>query len=433
MTRARSRFALLVPLLLIAACDAPEGETPGEAEAPPTTQPDPEETQVYTGAFIFDGTGSPWIEDGVLVVRGGIVRQMGSAGAVEIPADAEVVDLDGRWIVPGFINSHGHSGGDREEVLAQLGLYGHYGVTTVVSLGGDTEDGVRIRNEQWGPGLDRTRLFVAGPVLNPSTPEEAREDAARMAAMDVDWLKIRVDDNLGQGEKMTPEVYRALIEAGQERGLPLAAHIYQLEDAKGVMEAGARLVAHSVRDEPVDDELAQLMLEREVCLSPTLTRELSTFVYAERPDFFDDPFFLERADPEAVATLEDPERQAQVRESAAAQYWREALPVAQENMRRLHEAGVGVAMGTDTGPFGRFQGYFEHVEMEMMVDSGLTPTEVLVSATGDAARCMGLEGIVGTLLPGAWADFVVLDADPTQDILNTREIHGVWIAGNRIR
>ena len=427
------RFGVMVlPLIFLAGCgengsngDSGNGVAAGAAET--------EGLQAFVGARIFDGTGAPWIEDGVLVVSDGIVQEVGAASQVDVPAGAQVVDLEGRWIVPGFINSHGHAGGDRNEVLRQLDVYAHYGVTTVVSLGGDTEAGVQLRNEQWTPTLDRSRIFVAGPVLNPSTPDEARADATRLREMDVDWLKIRVDDNLGQGQKMPREVYEALIAAGLELGLPLAAHIYQLEDAKGVVEAGARLVAHSVRDAPVDAELAALMRERDVCLVPTLTREYSTFVYAERPSWFYDTFLLERANPNEIAALEDPEYQAQIQQSAAARYWREAFPVAQENMRQLHSEGVGVAMGTDTGPFGRFQGYFEHLEMEMMVDSGMSPVDVLTSATGTAARCMGLEGVVGTLEPGAWADFVALAADPTADIRNTRQIRGVWIAGNQYR
>ncbi len=423
--------ALVLVLTVAAACQV------GEAEGPPTNSsavgPETGELQAFTGARIFDGTGSPWIEDGVLLVEDGIVRATGPAQEVDVPPEAQVIDLEGRWLIPGLVNAHGHSGGDREAVLQQLETYGHYGVTTVVSLGGDTDDGVQVRDEQWSPGLDRARLFVAGPVINPGSPEEAREDVAALAAMDVDWVKFRVDDFLGQAEKMAPEVYETIIHEARERNLPVAVHIYQLEDAKGVVEAGADVVAHSVRDGPVDQELIDLLVDREVCYTPTLMREVSTFVYAERPEFFDDPFFLERADPEVIADLEDPETQAEYRESSGAQFWREALPVAEENMVRLHDAGVPVAMGTDTGPYGRFQGYFEHLELERMVNAGMTPVDVLLSTTGQAAACMGLGGIVGTLEPGAWADFLVLDGDPTQDILNTRELHGVWIAGNQVR
>jgi imidazolonepropionase-like amidohydrolase len=426
----RRTLGLLGSLLLAPAC--------GDAA------PENGEVQAFVNAVIVDGTGAPALESGVILVRDGRIEAVGPEDQVQVPSGARVVDLDGRWLLPGFINAHGHVGGvrglesgphlyTRSNILEQLGRYARYGVTTVVSLGGDGEEGIRIRDEQANPDLFRARLFVAGPVISPDTPEEAREDVAALAEMGVDWVKIRVDDGLGQGTKMPREVYAEVIRSAHEHGLPLAAHLVYLEDAHGLVEEGADLLAHSVRDELVDDRLIEMMRERDVCLSPTLTRELSVFVYGERPDFFDDPFFLAEADPEVLEALEDPDRQARVRESAAAQWYRDALPTAKENVRLLHEGGVGIAMGTDSGPPARFQGYFEHLEMEMMVAAGLTPAQVIHSATGGAARCMGLDGDVGNLEPGAWADLVALDGDPLEDIRNTRRIYGVWIAGNRIR
>jgi imidazolonepropionase-like amidohydrolase len=231
---------------------------------------------------------------------------------------------------------------------------------------------------------------------------------------------------------MPRETYEALIAESHRRGSPVAVHVVELEDAKRAVEAGADFVGHSVRDLPIDDELIAMLRERRICLSPTLTRELSTFVYGSRPAFFDDPFFLREADPAVLSQLEDPERQRRTRENRGAQYWEAQLPLAKQNLRALVDAGAGVAMGTDTGPPGRFQGYFEHVEMEMMADAGLTPMQVLVSATGDAARCTGLDPVLGTLEAGKHADFVILQANPLEDIRNTRSIESVWIAGNRV-
>jgi len=231
---------------------------------------------------------------------------------------------------------------------------------------------------------------------------------------------------------MPPEVYRAVIDEAHKRGLRVAVHLFYLADAKSVLAAGADFIAHSIRDAPVDDEVIAALKKRGVCVCPTLMREVSTFVYESTPPFFSDPFFLAHADRQAVAALGEPARQEALRRSLAAQRYKTALDVAEKNVKKLSDAGVTIAMGTDTGPPARFQGYFEQMELELMAKSGLTPRQVLAAATRDAARCMKLDAELGTLEPGKWADFVALTADPLADILNTRKIDSVWIAGNRI-
>jgi imidazolonepropionase-like amidohydrolase len=128
----------------------------------------------------------------------------------------------------------------------------------------------------------------------------------------------------------------------------------------------------------------------------------------------------------------DPARQQATRTSASAQRYKVALEVASRNVKRLFDAGVTISMGTDTGPTGRFQGYFELMELELMVKAGLTPAQALAAATRDAARCATIDKDVGTLEAGKWADFIVLDADPLANISNVRKIQSVWIAGNRV-
>jgi imidazolonepropionase-like amidohydrolase len=161
-------------------------------------------------------------------------------------------------------------------------------------------------------------------------------------------------------------------------------------------------------------------------------REVSTFVYESTPDFFADPLFLAHADTSWVRTLREPARQQAMRTSTSAQRYKAALEVASRNVKRLADAGVPIAMGTDTGPTGRFQGYFELMELELMVKAGLTPRQALLAATRDAARCMKADRDLGTLEPGKWADFVALDASPLADISNIRRIASVWVAGNRV-
>jgi len=397
--------------------------------------------RAFTGARVIDGTIGAPIEDATIVVRDGRIAALGPAARVAIPADAVRTTLAGKTVIPGLINSHGHVGdtvglaADRysaDNVMRDLRTYAAYGVTSVVSLGGDRQPGFGARDSQRTPGLDRARIWVAGPVLEPTSPADARKLVAEDAAMKVDIVKIRVDDTLGTVKKMPPEIYRAVIDEAHKRGLRVAVHVFYLADAKAVLDAGADFIAHSVRDASVDDAMIAAMKRRNVCLSPTLMREVSTFVYESTPPFFSDPLFLKHADAAAVAALREPARQAEMRASPAAQRYKVALDVASRNLKKLSDAGITIAMGTDTGPPARFQGYFELMELELMAKAGLTPRQVLASATRDAARCLKIDTEVGTLERGKWADFVALDADPLADISNAKKIDSVWIAGNRV-
>lgn len=395
----------------------------------------------FVGARIVDGTGASPIEKGTIVVRAGRIQEVGPD--VPVPQGARVVDLAGRTVVPGFVNAHGHVADTlglesdptfytADHVRAQLERYARYGITTVASLGGDRDEAFKLRDAQDQPPLSRARIYVAGPVVASQNPAAARLMTGAVADMKADFVKIRVDDNLGTSEKMPPIVYRTVIDTAHARKLPVAAHVFYLDDAKELLRSGVDLLAHSIRDRDVDDEVIALFKERDVCLVPTLTREVSTFVYESEPAFFEDPFFLKEADPGVLEQLRDPERQKQVQASTSAQAYKKALDVASRNLDALDEAGVTIAMGTDSGPPGRFQGYFEHLEMELMVKAGMSPARVIEAATGDAARCLGLAGQVGTLTKNAWADLVVLHANPLEDILNTRTIESVWIAGARL-
>lgn len=396
-------------------------------------------TIAFVGARIIDGTGAPAIENGVLVSTDGKIVAVGSAANTPIPNGAERIDVSGKTLIPGLINTHGHVGQvlglesghyDRGNVLRQLSLYARYGVTTVNSLGDDEYEGFAIRNEQEPMFVDHARLLVAGPVLAPKTVEQARVAVNGVADQNPNFIKIRVDDNLGRTPRMAPEIYQTIAEESEKRGIPLAVHMYNLEDAKATLAAGADFMAHSVRDTEVDQAFVDALKARGVCYTPTLTREVSTFVYESEPSFFSDPFFTKEVDPAIMATLREPERQARTRDNASAQHYKNhALPMAMRNLKTLSDAGVKIAMGTDSGPAGRFQGYFEHLELGMMVEAGMTPMQVIQSATSVAADCLGLD-YLGTLEVGKWADVVVLDKSPLENIDNTKTLNQVWIAGN---
>ena len=404
--------------VVVACCVLLTHPTPSLAQSP---------AKAFTGLTLIDGTDRPPVANATIVVRDGRIVAAGPSNRVTIPAGAERIALDGKFVIPGLINAHGHVNAPRD-----LRTYAAYGVTTVFSLGSEPPDVFAARDHQSTATLDRARVFVAGPVLNPKTPDEARALIDSVAALKVDIVKIRVDDNLGTTSKMPPEIHRVVIDEAHKRGLRVAAHLFYLDDARSLLIDGADFLAHSVRDMDVGTDFIMIMKGRGVCLSPTLMREVSTFVYESTPDFFSDPLFLAHANGEWVAAGRDTARQRAVRASPAAQRYKVALQVASRNLKKLADAGIPIAMGTDTGPNGRFQGYFELMELELMAKAGMTPKQVLASATRVAARCMKLDRDLGTLEAGKWADFVALDANPLANISNVRRIASVWIAGNRV-
>lgn len=402
-----------------------------------------EDSHAFIGARVIDGTGAAPIENATIIIRNGRFEAVGPSETIEVPDGATIIKVPGKTIVPGLVNAHGHISDVKgleskpehyttDHLLEQLRLYARYGVTTVFSLGGDKEKAFKLRDAQNTPDLDRARIFVAGPVVTSRDPKAARMMTHAIADMKADYVKIRVDDNLGTVQKMPPLTYEAVIDAAHQRGLKVASHVFYLEDAKTLLKSGSDFIAHSIRDNDIDKETIELLKTREVCVCPTLTRELSTFVYENRPAFFKDPFFLREVDPVVIEELLDPARQRKVRESKSAQGYKSALKVAIRNLKTLSTAGVRIAFGTDTGPAGRFQGYFEHIEIEMMSEAGLTPMQIIKAATSDAARCWEKHEELGSIQPGKWADLIILSKNPLDDIKNMREIESVWISGNRI-
>lgn len=394
----------------------------------------------FVGATLIDGTDAEPLEDSVIVITHGRIRTVGPRGSVTVPDGAVVIDASGKTIMPGIVNAHAHVGGtlglstghyNTENLTRQLGLYARYGVTTVASLGGDEAQGFALRDGQFEAGLNRARVFVAGSVVAGSTEESVREQVNSNADQGANFIKVRVDDNLGRSPKMAPSLIDALIDQAHQRRLPVAVHLFYLDDAKYILRAGADLIAHSIRDLAADQEFIDLVKARDVCYVPTLTREVSTFIYESEPAFFSDPFFLKEVDGGILEELMTPERQSQMRNSASAAAYKEGLVVAKDNVKRLSDSGVRLAMGTDTGPPARFQGYFSHMEMQMMVDAGMSPLDVIRSSTGIAADCINV-GDVGTLEPGKWGDLVLLSENPAENIANTKSIEGVWVAGNRV-
>ncbi|WP_114749265.1 amidohydrolase family protein [Pleomorphovibrio marinus] len=417
----------LFSIILICSCQSPDKQEDGGV--------------AYVGGTIIDGSGNDPIPDGVLWVQDGRVVILGTKNEIDLPSEVEQVDVSGKVIVPGLINGHGHVGDvkgiegghySRETLLDNLRKYAQYGITTVVSLGGDREEAVPLRHLNDTIPDGRSRLFIAGEVITGNTPEEALEVVQENHEMGVDFMKIRVDDNLGTSSKMKEEVYRSIINKSHELGYQIPTHMYYLEDSKKLLDAGSDLLAHSIRDKVVDQEFVQYLKQKGVGYCPTLTRELSTFVYEDTASFFSDPFFLKVYSPEEIQPLLDPKRQEQVRNNRNAQIYKQQLPVAYENLKILYEAGVPIVFGTDSGVPTRFIGYFEHLEMEMMAEAGMDAKGILMSATSVVARELQLKDL-GLLEPGYWADFLVLEANPLENIRNFRRIVEVYIGGVKLK
>jgi imidazolonepropionase-like amidohydrolase len=415
------------------------------------------EVRILTDFTLIDGTGRPPTTSAAMIVDNGRITWVGPAAQLKPPAAAETVDLAGGFVMPGIINLHGHLGNTvdlrqdgkfytRESVQENLSIYASYGVTTVLSLGTDQDLIFKIREEQRAGRPAVTRIYTAGQGLvfkggygglegvtpGVATPAEARAAVDALAKKRVDIVKLWMDDHLGAQKKMPYEIAKAIIDAAHNRHLPVAAHIFYLEDARRLVEYGVNGLAHSIRDKSLDERLTRAMKEHGTWqMAATLTREASLFVYANTPAFVSDPFFTRSVSAGVVQMLRSPSYQKSIASDPHFAEYRGFFETAKRNLKVIADAAIPYGFGTDTGPPGRFPGFFEHWEMELMAEAGLTPMQVIVAATGSAARFLDTKEL-GTLEPGRWADLIVLDRNPLQDIRNTRAIRNVYIAGNRV-
>ena len=416
------------------------------------------EVKVLKNFTLIDGTGRAPAAASAMILDNGRISWIGRSASLAAPAGATTIDFSGKFVMPGIINLHGHLGNvvdltqdrkfyTRENVEKDLRTYASYGVTTMLSMGTDQDLIFQIRDEQRSTGRpSMTRVFTAGQgfafkggygglpgvTFAPQDSSEIEKDVAELAKKKVDIVKMWVDDHLGHLKKMPFEISKAIIDSAHSHGLPVAAHIFYLDDAKNLAAAGVNGFAHSVRDKAVDQELIDIMKQHGTWLAAaTLTREASTFVYAKRAPFLNDPFFTRSVSPKVVATLKSADYQKTIAADPDFPKYAGILEMAKKNLKRLSDAGVKYGFGTDAGPPGRFPGFFEQWEMELMVEAGLTPMQVIQAATKSAAEFLAVKDL-GTLEAGKWADLIVLNADPLNNIRNTHSIDAVYIAGNRV-
>ena len=409
---------------------------------------------------LIDGTGAAPREHVSLLLREGRIAEIGGREMVA-PKGAQVRDLTGKTVMPGLISAHSHlglivddaessaTGYTRENVTAQLMQFERYGVTTIMSLGVNRDLVYELREEQRAGRLGGATIFTAGrgigvpggapglpaaadQIYRPASAEEARRDVDELASHHADIVKIWVDKGHGTMPEMTPEIYKAVIEEAHGKSLRVAAHEYALEDAKLLVADGVDVLAHSVRDQVVDDAFISAMKQRGVWYVPTFTVDESFFVYAERPAFMATKFFQEAAGPKLLAKFSAPGYAEKVNQDSQTAQHRKDFAIGQQNLKRMFDAGVKVGFGTDSGALpGRIPGFAEHRELELMVEAGLTPMQAITAATGENAKLLHATNR-GTIVVGKRADLLVLDADPLADIRNTRKIVAVYHDGRSV-
>ena len=426
---------LILCLFLASACSAPP-----EAQPPATPR-----ATLFEGARLIAGDGSTPVEDSAFLVEDDTITRVGRRGEIQAPAGATRVDLSGKTVMPALVDAHSHLGYTRvkdnntsaqnftrENLVDHLNRYAYFGIAATLSMGVDRGElpfelrasppagaalfrtagrGIALTNA--GPGQDYRRDAAYGI----STEEEARSIVRELAARKVDIVKIWVDDRDGTVKKLPPPLYRAIIDEAHKNNLRVAAHIFDLADAKELLRSGLDGFAHGVRDMDIDAELLALFAERpNVFVIPNLP-ESDTPV---------DPAWLgETLPPAQVARMADERanRKPDVARAATALF-----NVQARNLAKLNAAGVRIAFGTDAGVS---VAWTAHTELEDMVTAGMTPAQVIVAATSTAAGVVGLDRL-GSVAVGKSADFIVLDANPLENITNTRRISRVYLRGAEI-
>ena len=421
------------------------------------------ETKILEGFTLIDGTGKAAQADSAMIVTDGRIQWVGPKAQLKAPAGAKRINFAGKFIMPGIINLHGHLGNTidlvqdpknytRDNMTAQLHNYASYGVTTVLSMGSDQDLVFTMRAEQRAGRPNVARIFTAGRGFTgkggyPTTAmgmkgvpyevetvAQVEKDVNELAAKKVDIVKIWVDDHLGREVKIPLPLSAAIIQNAHKHGLKVAAHIFYLQDAKDLVSAGLDGLAHSVRDKPVDQALIDIMKKKGAWqMAATFTREASVFAFVKTPPFINDPFFTRGVSPAVVAALKSDELHKKMAAYPNYDKFPGFLETAKKNLKKLADSGVNYGFGTDTGPPARFSGFFEHWELELSKEAGMTPMQMITAFSKRNAEFLGVSKTLGTLEAGKWADLVVLDKNPLTDIKNTRSIHKVFIAGNAVK
>jgi imidazolonepropionase-like amidohydrolase len=386
----------------------------GLGQTPPTG------VTVFEGARVIVGDARPPIENAAFVVTGARFVQVGRAGDLRVPAGALRVSLAGKTVMPAIVDVHTHLGQTREALTADLRRRAYFGVGAAQSLGQDTTDVPFQMRAEATAGL--ARFFTAGRGITAPEPgrttapywvttiAEVRKAVQGNAAKKVDIVKIWVDDRAGSVKKLSPDLYAAAIDEAHKHGLRVIAHVYTLEDAKALLRAGVDAFGHGVRDGDVDDEFLALVKQHpNLVLNPNMPDR----GVVANVDWLRSSLPAPEFETLQKSNTDRPKDHA---------FWE----IQARNLARMSGAGVHVVVGTDGNT-----PYAPHVEMADMVAAGMTPMQVVVAATSNGARFLRMTD-AGTIEPDKSADFIVLDANPLDDITNTRKISSVYLRGTPV-
>ena len=410
---------------------------------------------LFEGARLIADPRQPTIENAAFLVENGRITKMGLRGAVTVEPRAKRVDLTGKTVIPALLDTHIHVGYQKDlsysaasytraNITDQLQRYAYAGVTAVMSLG--TDPGEVAFAQRTGQQREGGTLLLlagrgiaapnAGPgdmALKPSawpvsTPEEARRAVREEVAKKVDFIKVWVDDRGGSVKKTSPEIYRAVIEEAHKLGVRAIAHVFYLEDAKDLARSGVDGFAHLVRDKEVDEEFIALVKQHGIYVMPNLNITANR-TSADPPAWLDDPLMIETT-PKVI--LDRVRASYAARTPQALEASRKMYALMQRNLQKLNQAGVKIILGGDSGAVpDHFHAFTSHRELQWMVEAGMTPAQALTAATVTAADFLRLND-KGTLVVGKSADFVVLDADPLENIAHSRRISKVYFNGREL-
>jgi imidazolonepropionase-like amidohydrolase len=393
----------------------------------------PAQITLLSHATVIDGTGRAPMPNTSILIDGGRIAAIGPASKVKPPAGAQVIDLSGQTIIPGIIDLHSHIGIDTP---AKIRMFALYGVTSTIGMGGDGDEVLKIRDAQRHGEIDGARIYTVQQrfEFEKGGPEQARMMVDALADKHADAVKVVIDNRRGKAVKLPREFAAAAIDEAHKRHLKALAHIHDYEDAKFVIDQNIDMLAHQIRDREVDDALIAEMKQKRIAVTSTLTRELSDYVYADSPDWLNDPFLAKWMPAQRIAQAkgELKERQAA---NPEIELNRKDFEFATKNLRKMFLGGVRIAFGTDSGngpP--RFEGYFDHLEMQLMVKyGGMTPMQVIQAFSKTNSEVLGIDKDYGTLAKGKMADLLVLEKSPVDDISNTKTLRAVYIGGREAK